>query len=234
LFGDAANPGTDTAIGTAGNLILLADGSIGTADDALRLQVAPTKLLSLNVSGQVYLDQLADTTLHLSYFDNDPATTAFNPITRGFSVTQAEIDQFGYVISASSMHLPGVIRIDIAPIYISDLRVENAKAGGDLVIQVIDETAPSNTGDLIVGKIFGRATVDLRAAHSIRDLFNDSAAPIVNVLTDGFNGSGDVYLWAGEDIGEAANYLDVTISGVLTGQLVDDAFIHSMGDLRIG
>ncbi|HSC16224.1 MAG TPA: hypothetical protein VLI71_13960, partial [Gammaproteobacteria bacterium] len=234
IAGDTADPASDTAIGTLGNLTLLADGSIGTEDDPLRLQVAPAGLLSLNVTGQAYLHQLADTTLNVSYFDNTPDTTAFNPATRGFSVTTAEIEQFGYVINAATMHLPEVIQIDLAPIAISHLRVENALVGGDLVIHVIDETGPSNVGDLIVGKIVGHSSVDLRAAHSILDLFSDADAPIVNVLTDGLNAPGHVYLEAGEDIGTAGNFFDVTISGDLTGQLGDDAFIHSMGDLRIG
>ncbi|HTH06781.1 MAG TPA: hypothetical protein VL916_12960, partial [Ilumatobacteraceae bacterium] len=168
------------------------------------------------------------------YTDTTPDTTAFNPATRGFSVTSAEVAQFGYVFSTTSMQLPELIKIDFAPIAINDLRVENASAGGILVIKVIDETGPSTVGDLVLGKVYGGTSVDLRAAHSILDLFDDVDAPIVNVLTDGANGSGNVYLEAGEDIGTATNYFDVTIGGVLTGQLGDDAFIRSLGDIKIG
>jgi hypothetical protein len=106
LFGDTANPASDTAIGTRGNLILLADGSVGTAANPLRLQVAPTGLLSLNVTGEIHLNQLADTTLNLDYTDTTPDTTAFNPVTRGFTVTPAEVTQFGYVFSPTSLQLP--------------------------------------------------------------------------------------------------------------------------------
>ena len=53
--GDTANPASDIAIGVLGDLILLADGSVGTALHPLRIQIAPTGSLSMNVVDDLYL-----------------------------------------------------------------------------------------------------------------------------------------------------------------------------------
>ena len=235
VAGDSADPANDIAIGTLGNLTLLADNSIGTADSPLRIQIAPTGSLSMNVTGQLYLHQIAGTTLDIDYTDTTPDTTAFNPADRGFSVTLAEVAQLGYVDSLTSMHLPELIKIDAATVDINDLTVENASAGGDLSIRIVDETGASDTGNLIIGKIAAGSTVDLRAPESILDLFDDAAAPIVNILTDAMSSPGDVYLEAGTDIGSITNFIDVEIwDGELNGLVENNAFIHSVRDLNVG
>ena len=95
------------------------------------------------------------------------------------------------------MHLPELIKIDASPTAISDLRVENASAGGEMSIRIVDETGPSDVGDLYVGKVQAGISVDLRAPRDILDLFDDVAAPIVNILTDADADTGNVYLKAG-------------------------------------
>ena len=234
VAGDTADPATDIAIGTRGDLILLADGSIGTDLDPLRIQVAPIGSLSANASGQLYLRQISGTTLNIDYIDTAPDTTAFNPADRRFSVTPAEVAQFGYVNSLTSMHLPELIKIDADTVDIDDLTVENASAGGDLSIRILDETGPSDTGNLIIGRVQAGSTVDLRAPESILDLFDDAPAPVVNILTDDMSDPGDVYLEAGGDIGSVRNFLEVEIRvGDLTSLSGRDTFIRSSGDLRV-
>ena len=235
VAGDTADPANDIAIGTLGNLILLADNSIGTSADPLRIQVPPSGQLSVNAVGRLYIHQIADTTLDIDYEDTTPNTTPFDPADRGFSVTSAEVAQFGYVDSLTSMQLPELIKIDAGSIAIHDLAVENASAGGDLSIRIVDESGPADTGNLIIGKISAGSTVDLRAPESILDLFADAAAPIVNILTDDTSAPGDVYLQAGTDIGTLANFIDVEIwNGQLNGLVENNAFIHSVRDLNVG
>jgi hypothetical protein len=232
----------NVAIGTLGNLILLADTSIGTDADPLRIQVAysdisgePSGKLSVNVGlADLYIHQVADTTLNIFYEDNTPPTTLFDPADRGFSVTLDEKNDLDYVIDFDQMRLPQLIRIDAPAVNITDLSVENASAGEDLLIHVIDESTPANTGNLRIGKISAGSTVDLRAADSIFDLFEDAPAPIVNILTNATSSPGDVFLQAGNDIGTIDNFIDVTINGDLTGLLGQDAYIHSIGDLYVG
>ena len=233
--GDTANPANDIAIGVLGDLILLADGSVGTAINPLRIQIAPLSTLSMNVVDDLYLDQIADTNLDINYTDTTPDTTAFNPASRGFSVTPAEVTQFGYVLSLTSMHLPELISINAAPTAIHDLRVENASAGGAMSIRIVDETGAPDTGDLYVGKVQAGITVDLRAPRDILDLFDDVAAPIVNILTDADADTGNVYLKAGRDIGKGDNYLDVEIwDGEINADLGRNAFINSVRNLNVG
>ena len=235
VAGDTADPANDIAIGTLGNLILLADDSVGTQSNPLRIQIAPSVSLSMNVAGQLYLHQISGTTLDIDYSDTTPNTSPFDPADRGFSVTPAEVAQFGYVDSLTSMHLPGLIKIDAATVDINDLTVENASAGGDLSIRIVDETGLSDTGNLIIGKISADSTVDLRAPESILDLFDDATAPIVNILTDAMSSPGDVYLQAGSDIGTLGNFIDVEIwGGELNGLVENNAFIHSVRDLNVG
>ncbi len=235
VAGNTANPANDIAIGTLGNLTLLVDNSIGVEANPLRIQIAPTGTLSLNVVGQLYLHQISGTTLDIGYQNITPDTVAFDPATRGFSVTAGEVAQFGYVNTATSMQLPELIKIAGSNVAINDLTVENASAGGSLLINIVDETGVADTGNLIIGKIQAGANVDLRAPESILDLFEDAAAPIVNILTDDQAAPGDVYLQAGIDIGTKHNFIDVDIrNGALTGQLTNNAFIYGVGDLAIG
>ncbi len=233
VAGDDADPANDIAIGTFGNLVLLADNSIGTSTNPLRIQVGPDGRLSINAVGQLYLHQVAGTTLDIDYEDTTPDTTAFNPADRGFSVTPDEVSRFGYVQSTTSMHLPEVIRIDAATIDINDLTVENASAGGTALINIVDETGAADTGNLVVGKITAGESVDLRAPESILDLFDDAASPIVNVLLDSAD-PGNLYLQAGGDVGTIDNFLDVNIAGELTGLVTGDVYIYSPVNLAIG
>ena len=170
------------------NQVKLADGSVGTQADPLRIQIAPTGSLSMNVVHDLYLHQIADTSLNIDYTDTTPDTTAFNPASRGFSVTPGEVAQFGYVLSSTSMHLPELVKIDALTTPISDLRVENASAGGAMSIRIVDETGAPDVGDLYVGKVQAGITVDLRAPRDILDLFDDADAPIVNIPPDVLGG----------------------------------------------
>ena len=115
------------------------------------------------------------------------------------------------------------------------LTVENANAGAELLIRVVDENGPANTGDLIIGKISAGTTIDLRTSESILDLFDDAGAPIVNILTDATSNPGDVYLQAGNNIGTLNNFVDVEIwQGEINGLVENNAFINSVRDLNIG
>ena len=236
LDGNTADPANDIAVGTLGDLTLLADNSIGTEDSPLRIQIAPTGSLSVNVSGQLYLHQIAGTTLDIGYFNDTPETTPFNPLTHEppFTVTAAEIAQFDYVNSATEIDLPDVVTIASTSVAISDLTVENASAGGNVVINILDETGAADTGSLIIGKITAGESVDLRAPEDILDLFDDAIDPVMNIVTDGDSDPGNVYLEAGGNVGTIDNFFDVSVQGELTGLVTGDVYIYSPTDLAIG
>ncbi|MFV2066406.1 MAG: hypothetical protein ACC645_05460, partial [Pirellulales bacterium] len=112
---------------------------------------------------------------------------------------------------------------------ISDLFVSKANAGGAVLVEVAQ-------GDMIVGRVSSDTSVDLRAENSILDAFNDSSAPVVNVVTRNTTTppTGDVYLQAGNDIGTSTNFLDVEINaGELTSLSTNDTFVHSMKSLNV-
>jgi len=235
VAGDSADPANDIAIGTLGGLILLADGSIGTEINPLRHPGGVHRIpVGERVGAVVCASDFghhAGHRLHRYHAGHAP----FSPISRGFMVTLAEVNRFGYVFSQASMQLPELIKIDANTVHINDLTVENASAGRALSIRIVDETGPSDTGNLFIGKIAAGSTVDLRAPESILDLFHDAAAPIVNILTDARSDPGDVYLEAGIDVGASDNFIDIEIwDGELNGLVGRDAFIHSVRDLNVG
>lgn len=220
----------DFAIGTLGDLTLLADVHIGTfentttgaTDNPLRLQLAPGSELEVTAAGQLHLNQLADTVLDVSYSESSP--------TSGFPEPQG-MDPFpGTDVPLDS------IEIDEGSDDINDLFVASATAGGQLAIHVVDVVDNgSDVGNMTVGKVTSGQSVDLRAVESITDAFDDEDSIIVNVFTDGLADPGDVYLEAGSDIGESDNFLDIEIAaGELTGLAGQDVFIRSVADLNIG
>ncbi len=115
------------------------------------------------------------------------------------------------------------------PVPINSLLVSRA----DSMLAIDIEVAQ---GDMTVGRITSATSVDLTAAGSILDAFNDTGAEVVNVFTSNalIPPSGDVTLTAGADIGQSGNFLDIRIPlGKLISTSVGDQFIHSVQSLNV-
>ncbi|MDH5205300.1 MAG: hypothetical protein OEW36_06520, partial [Hylemonella sp.] len=100
---------------------------------------------------------------------------------------------------------------------VDELYVDNVNAGNAVHIEVEE-------GNMVVQSVLGGGDSALIAAGSLRDAFADDDAPTVNV------NSGNLDLQAGVDIGEAGNFLDVAVSGNVSGQAGGDVYLNSPVD----
>ncbi|MBD3646510.1 MAG: hypothetical protein HUJ31_03440, partial [Pseudomonadales bacterium] len=114
---------------------------------------------------------------------------------------------------------------------IDDLNAYSLFSGGHMDVEVVE-------GNLYLGTLRSNDSIDLTADVSVLDYFNDADMPITNILTDigtSSTATGDVNIYAGQDVGTGSNYVDVDIrQGDLNGVSGHDTFINSVRGLNIG
>ena len=129
-----------------------------------------------------------------------------------------------YVDASGSIDIlqkSGNLTIDGTTKAISSLYVAKASTPQSVDIAVMD-------GNMTVERVDAGTGVNLIAdSGSIIDAFDDDSGPIVNVA------SGDLYLYASQNIGSSGNFFDVQVSGDFSGYVGNDAFINSPDTLNI-